>query len=310
MNGDQRRHADRRWHGIKTLAARSPTPARSTSRASAPSTSPHPQRHDRQPGRGYRRFQADATLSDDYYGYSGNYGAYGYYLTATAVFTNAGTLEDTAGSGTTTIDYTLNNNAGTVNNSGAGSLVLAGAVNDTATTSLLSDTGTGSFTLDGGGTLGSTVTVSGMVTLSGGTFTTAAAGTVIAVPSGGTGAMAVTGGTLALGGSLDSTILSPAGPSPARAPSLPTARSPSTAASAGPSPTTAITWSGGTMNGAITNAGTLTVAGAAIKTLGGTLTNDGTVTVAGIGTIYLASSSAPRSTTRPGLPSPSRPTPH
>ena len=47
-------------------------------------------------------------MSDDYYNGS-------YYYPASAVFNNAGTLDKSAGTGTTTIDFTLNNNAGTVN---------------------------------------------------------------------------------------------------------------------------------------------------------------------------------------------------
>ena len=146
----------------------------------------------------------------------------------------------TARSGTTTIDYTLNYSGGTLSNSGAGLLDLSGAVNDTSTTSLLSDTGTGTFTLANGGTLGGTVTVAGTVSLAGGTFTTAAGGTTI-VSQGGPASMPLTGGTLSLGGSLDTTILSIAGGTLAGTGTItPIARSPSAVGpSAGRSPTPA-----------------------------------------------------------------------
>ena len=210
-------------------------------------------------------FQAGATLSDDYYSTE-----YGSYQPAQGTFDNAGTLEMTAPSGTTTIDYTLNYSGGTLSNSGAGLLDLSGAVNDTSTTSLLSDTGTGTFTLANGGTLGGTVTVAGTVSLAGGTFTTAAGGTTI-VSQGGPASMPLTGATLSLGGSLDTTILSIAGGTLAGTGTI-TADS-------------QITLSGGTLGGTITDAGAITWTGGSID---GTITNAGTLTVAGTGTKTVA----------------------
>ena len=233
-------------------------------------------------------FQAGATLSDDYYSTE-----YGSYQPAQGTFDNAGTLEMTAPSGTTTIDYTLNYSGGTLSNSGAGLLDLSGAVNDTSTTSLLSDTGTGTFTLANGGTLGGTVTVAGTVSLAGGTFTTAAGGTTI-VSQGGPASMPLTGATLSLGGSLDTTILSIAGGTLAGTGTI-TADSQITLSGGTLGGTItdagAITWTGGSIDGTITNAGTLTVAGTGTKTVGGTLTNAGTIDVTGTGTIYLPTAS-------------------
>ena len=49
-----------------------------------------------------------------------------------------------------------------------------------------------------------------------------------------------------------------------------------------------VTWTGGTLSGPLTNAGTITVAGTGYKALTGTLTNTGTIAVTGSGRIYAA----------------------
>ena len=185
-------------------------------------------------------FQADGSLSTS--GYGGT------------AFNNSGTLEKTAGSGTTTVNFPLDNTGGTV------AITSAGTLN-----------------FSGGGTFSGTMTVSGTVNISYGTFT-AAAGSTISSPSGGTGDLEVSGnGTLSLGGSLSTNIVTIAG-------GMLTGSG--TIASG-----TQTTWSSGEVDGSLTNAGTLTVSGS-ILVLAGTLTNTGTIDVAGADTIYAAASGA------------------
>ena len=110
--------------------------------------------------------------------------------------------------------------------------------------------------------------------------------------SGGTGDLEVSGnGTLSLGGSLSTNIVTIAG-------GMLTGSG--TIASG-----TQTTWSSGEVDGSLTNAGTLTVSGS-ILVLAGTLTNTGTIDVAGTDTIYAAASGAMIPTIRRGAPSTSR----
>jgi RHS repeat-associated protein len=178
-------------------------------------------------------FQGDGSL---------NYNGY------TTAFNNAGTLEKTGTTGTTSINFALNDTGGTVSNASAGTLDFSG-----------------------GGTITGSMTVSGAVGITGGWFSVAD-GSTIGAPSGGIGSVQLAGGTVSLAGSLSSTILTVGGG---------TLTGSGTLASG-----SAITWSGGTIAGGLTNAGTLNVAGTGNMLLAGTLTNAGTIDVTGTGGIY------------------------
>ncbi len=181
-------------------------------------------------------FQSDGTVFN-YYGY------------VNPTFNNAGTLEMTAGSGTSSVGF---------------------ALNESGATSVLSNSSAGTLSLSGGGSFGGTVTVSGAVTLAGGTFTVAD-GTTIEPPSGGSGSLQEAGGTLSLAGSLSTTVLAITGGTLAGTGTI----------AAG----SQVTWSGGTLAGAVTSAGTLAISGN-VEYLGGTLTNTGTIDVTGSSDVY------------------------
>ena len=199
-------------------------------------------------------FQADGSLSTQ--GYGGT------------AFNNSGTLEKTAGSGTTTVSFPLDNTGGTV-----------------------AITSPGTLNFSGGGTFSGTMTVSGTVNISSGTFT-AAAGSTISSPSGGTGDLEFSGnGTLSLGGSLSTNIVTIAGG---------TLTGSGIIASG-----TQTTWTSGEVAGSLSNAGALTVSGSVVL-LAGTLTNTGTIDVAAR-TRFMPLPPARRSTIRRGAPSTSRP---
>ena len=68
-----------------------------------------------------------------------------------------------------------------------------------------------------------------------------------------------------------------------------------------------VTWTGGTLSGTLTNAGTITAAGTGYEALTGTLTNTGTIAVTGTGTIYAAANGVTIATRR-GRSSTSSPT--
>ena len=129
----------------------------------------------------------------------------------------------------------------------------------------------------GGGSFGGQVTVSGTMTLEGGTFSVAD-GTTIAAPTGGSGSLLLNAGSLTLGGSLTTTILTVVGGTLNGTGNL----------AAG----SQVDWTGGDVSGSLTNAGTLTVAGTGNKFLYGPLTNAGTIAVTGSGTIYAEAGSA------------------
>ncbi len=194
--------------------------------------------------------QAGAVFDFESNGLLSNF--YGY---ANPTFNNAGTLEMTAGSGTSSVGF---------------------ALNESGATSVLSNASAGTLSLSDGGSIGGTVTVSGAETLAGGTFTVAD-GTTIAPPSGGSGSLQVAGGTLSLAGSLSTTVLAIAGGTLGGIGTI----------AAG----SQVTWSGGTLAGAVTNAGTLAISGNE-EYLGGTLTNTGTIDVTGSGAIYAYASNA------------------
>ena len=171
-------------------------------------------------------------------------------------FTNAGTLEQSNTSSGAEVDYAIVNTAGTG--------IIA---NDTSAP----------FVFDGGGSFGGQVTVSGTMTLDGGTFSVAD-GTTIAAPIGGSGSLLLNAGSLTLGGSLTTTILTVVGGTLNGTGNL----------AAG----SQVDWTGGDVSGSLTNAGTLTVAGTGNKFLYGPLTNSGTIAVTGSGTIYAEASTA------------------
>ncbi len=187
-------------------------------------------------------FQSDGTVFN-YYGY------------VNPTFNNAGTLEMTAGSGTSSVGF---------------------ALNESGATSVLSNSSAGTLSLSGGGSFGGTVTVSGAVTLAGGTFTVAD-GTTIEPPSGGSGSLQEAGGTLSLAGSLSTTVLAITGGTLAGTGTI----------AAG----SQVTWSGGTLAGAVTSAGTLAISGS-VEYLGGTLTNTGTIDVTGSSDVYAYANNA------------------
>ena len=180
-------------------------------------------------------FQADATLSNVY---TGNGAAY------PTAFNNAGTLEKSAGSGTTTIDFLLNNTGGT-----------------------LSNTSPGTLELSGGGTIAGSTIVSGTVGIN--SSFTAAAGSTIAAPSGGSGGLQITGGTFSLAGTVTTSIVTIAG-------GALNGTGSGTLASG-----SQVTLSSGTVAGTLTSAGTMDLTGTGAKTLSGTLTNAGTLTISG-----------------------------
>ncbi len=181
-------------------------------------------------------FQSSASLANN-------------YSYANPTFNNAGTLEMTAGSGTATVGF---------------------ALNESGATSALGNSSSGTLSLSDGGSFGGTATVSGAVTLANGTFTVAD-GTTITPPSGGSGSLQVAGGTLSLAGSLTTTVLAIDGGTLAGTGTI----------AAG----SQVTWSGGTLAGAVTSAGTLEISGN-VEYLGGTLTNTGTIDVTGSGVVY------------------------
>ena len=178
-------------------------------------------------------FQTDAALA--------NYNSSGQICTGLD-FDNSGTIEKSAGTGTTDFDYPLD---------------------DTAGGEALVNTSSGELFLQGGGDLQGSVAVGGVVTLYGSTFT-ASDGTAI-TPLAGGGAVQVNGAALNLAGTLTSAILTIAGGVLGGTGTL----------GAG----SLVTWTGGTLSGSITNAGTLTVAPGGTKYLSGMLTNAGTVAV-------------------------------
>ena len=159
-------------------------------------------------------------------------------------FNNAGTLEKTAGSGTTTIDFLLNNTAAT-----------------------LSNTSTGSLELSGGGTIAGSTIVNGTVGVN--SSFNAAAGSTIAAPSGESGGLQITGGTFSLAGTVTTSIVTIAG-------GALNGTGSGTLASG-----SQVTWTSGTVEGTLTGAGTMDLTGTGAKSLSGTLTNAGTLTISG-----------------------------
>ena len=171
-----------------------------------------------------------------------------FYQNNGGTLTNAGTLRKSGGTGTSTINFALNN-SGTVQ-------VDSGVVSAT-----------------GGGSLGGTFVVkAGTLGLDGGTFTAQAGAS-----ESGAGTLRVNGGTLSLGSGVTAANMSAANFSLASG----TVTGPGTLTTTGAS-----TWTGGSL-GNLSNAGSLTVSGATAKYLNGTLTNAGSLTVAaGAGSIY------------------------
>ena len=210
-------------------------------------------------------FQAGATLSD--YSIANGFG------TPYVALNNAGTLEMTAPSGATTIDYPLDDTSGTVTNTSSGTLNLVGGATLNGTT--LSNAPSGTFNLEEGGTINGTLTVGGAISLTGGTFT-ASDGSAIVPPSGGTGALQVTGATLSLGGTVStgSMVALDGG----------ALTGPGTLALG-----SQVIWTSGLLGDALTNAGTIIAIGTGSMTLDGTLTNTGTIDVTGATTIDVAS---------------------
>ncbi len=161
-------------------------------------------------------------------------------------FTNAGTLENSTGTGIATLGYALNNSA----------TVTAAA---------------GTLALSAGGTWSGATSVGGTVALTGGTLTLNAGASVAPVP-GGSGTLQVTGGALSLTGSDMVTNVVIAGGTLTGTGTL----------AAG----SQVTWTSGAISGSITNAGTLTATAGGTETLTGTLTNSGSIVVDSGVTIY------------------------
>jgi hypothetical protein len=184
-------------------------------------------------------FQADATLSN----------LYANAYSESTTFNNAGTLEMSAESGTSTVDYPLN---------------------DTGTV----EADSGTLALSGGGALSGSVIVGGTVEVN--SSITVAGGSTIGPPGGGSGSLQiVSGGVLSLTGTVSAgNVITVAGG---------TLTGPGTLESG-----SHVTWSSGEIGGSLINAGMITAAGAGSETLSGTLTNTGTIDVTGAATIGVA----------------------
>jgi RHS repeat-associated protein len=163
-------------------------------------------------------------------------------------FDNGGTLEKTGGTGTSSVQFAVNSSGGTFTN-----------------------TSTGSLRFSGGGVLSGATIVSGSININGGTFS-AADGSAIAAPVGGTGSLQVGGGTFSLAGSFSTNVLTITGG---------TLTGPGSIASG-----SQVSWTSGTLAGTLTNQGTITAAGTGEMDLSGTLTNTGTIEVTGTGYIF------------------------
>jgi hypothetical protein len=151
-------------------------------------------------------------------------------------FNNAGTLKKSAGTGTTTIQFPLNDTGGSVLVATA-ALSLSAAATFSGTTTL---GGVGALILTGGGSFAGTSTLAGVVYLDSGTYTLADG-----VSFGGSGGLQLDGATVSVGGVVTVARLNMAGGTLGGTGTL----------GAG----SQVIWADGAVSGTLTNAGTLTV---------------------------------------------------